>query len=123
MLLGAASDALLGDHFGDTPLHFASVHGHPMCAYTLAKACPQSCLSKNARGQTPVEAAVACQRGEVLNAMLLACAGDTSEVAITAMKKLLAQGTSAARCACCRPYCRQPWGLPLTFDCFQQLRW
>ena len=32
-------------------------------------------MAKNAKGQTPPDAAVACERGEVLNAMLLACAG------------------------------------------------
>jgi hypothetical protein len=39
-----------------------------------------ACLLRNARGQTPIDVAVACGRGEVLNAMLLAAAGDGSEV-------------------------------------------
>lgn len=39
------------------------------------------------RGQTPVDVAVACERGEVLNAMLLACAGDASEVRQTRIPK------------------------------------
>jgi hypothetical protein len=111
-----------------------------MCAYNIAKACPASVLCRNNRQQTPVEVAVACERGEVrgaclpaslpdrlpacrlwpcladpglsrhsprgslsarctrpqhpqvLNAMLLACAGDASEVAVRAMKRLLQQG-------------------------------
>ena len=45
---------------------------------SLTKACPQACLSQNNRGQTPVEAAVSGARGEVLNAMLLACSGSPS---------------------------------------------
>lgn len=56
------------------------------------QACPAACLHKNARGQAPVEVAVACQRGEVLNAMLLACAGDAGGAAVAAMKKLLQDG-------------------------------
>ena len=44
---------------------------------SLTKACPQACLSQNNRGQTPVEAAVSGARGEVLNAMLLACSGSS----------------------------------------------
>ena len=32
--------------------------------------------------QAPTDVAVACERGEVLNAMLLACAGDGSAVAV-----------------------------------------
>lgn len=59
--------------------------GHP-------QACPAACLVKNARGQAPVDVAAACERGEVLNAMLLACAGDAGAVAVRAMKQLLAAG-------------------------------
>ena len=44
---------------------------------SLTKACPQACLLRNNRGQTPVEAAVSGARGEVLNAMLLACSGSS----------------------------------------------
>lgn len=47
---------------------------------------------RNVRGQTPIEVAVACERGEVLNAMLLACAGDGSDAAVTAMARLLRDG-------------------------------
>lgn len=50
---------------GDVPLHFAAIHGHPMCAYNIAKACPATVLVRNNRQQTPVEVAVACERGEV----------------------------------------------------------
>lgn len=46
---------------------------------SIAKSCPASCLARNAKGQTPVDAATACERGEVLNAMLLACAGSSQE--------------------------------------------
>lgn len=50
------------------------------------------CQVRNARGQTPIDVAVACERGEVLNAMLLACAGDGSDAAVTAMARLLRDG-------------------------------
>jgi hypothetical protein len=35
-----------------------------MCAYTLAIKAPAACLAANARGRTPVDAAVACEQGE-----------------------------------------------------------
>lgn len=92
LLLGAGADVMASDASGDTPLHFAAVHGHPMAAYSLAKVCPAACLARNARAQAPLDVAAACQRGEVLNAMLLACAGDTSDAALTALKKLLLKG-------------------------------
>ncbi len=49
-------------------------------------------MAKNGRGQTPVQVAAACERGEVLNAMLLACAGEGSAAAVSAMSKLLKEG-------------------------------
>lgn len=36
----------------------------PMSAYSLATKAPGACLAANARGQTPVDAAVACEQGE-----------------------------------------------------------
>ncbi|KXZ46695.1 hypothetical protein GPECTOR_41g659 [Gonium pectorale] len=93
LLLEARSDTRVRDANGDLPLHFAAIHGHPMCAYNITKACPAACLTRNFRGQTPVEVAVACERGEVLNAMLLACAGDgTAGTTVQAMRKLLSSG-------------------------------
>ncbi len=92
LLLQRAADAKARDGNGDVALHFAAIHGHAMCAYNIAKACPASCLAKNACGQTPVDVAVACERGEVLNALLLACAGDGGELAVAAMRRLLADG-------------------------------
>ncbi|EFJ40619.1 hypothetical protein VOLCADRAFT_99563 [Volvox carteri f. nagariensis] len=93
LLLEHRSDTRVRDANGDVPLHFAAIHGHPMCAYNITKACPSTCLARNYRGQTPVEVAVACERGEVLNAMLLACAGDGSAgITVQAMRKLLASG-------------------------------
>ena len=48
---------------------------------------------KNKRGQSPIDVAAAAARGEVLNALLLACAGDgKSAVAVAAMRLLLAAG-------------------------------
>ncbi|GFH16233.1 ANK_REP_REGION domain-containing protein, partial [Haematococcus lacustris] len=92
MLLAKAADARCGDVNGDLPLHFAAIHGHAMCAYNLAKASTGSCLERNQRGQSAIDVAVACARGEVLNAMLLACAGDNSSVAVGAMQRLLRNG-------------------------------
>ncbi|KIY96088.1 hypothetical protein MNEG_11874 [Monoraphidium neglectum] len=63
-----------------------------MCAYTVAKACPETCVARNARGQRPLDVAAACGRGEVLNAMLLACAGDAGGAAVDAMLELLTAG-------------------------------
>ncbi len=65
---------------GDVPLHFAAIHGHPMCAYNIAKACPATVLLRNNRQQTPVEVAVACERGEVSQQGLLMWQG-TADVA------------------------------------------
>ncbi|GIL60397.1 hypothetical protein Vafri_14845 [Volvox africanus] len=93
LLLERHSDTRVRDANGDVPLHFAAIHGHPMCAYNITKAGPSTCLTRNYRGQTPVEVAVACERGEVLNAMLLACAGDGSGgITVQAMRKLLGSG-------------------------------
>jgi hypothetical protein len=57
------------------------------------QACPASCLVKNKRNQSPIDVAAAGGRGEVLNALLLACAGEgSSTVAVAAMRALLAAG-------------------------------
>ena len=111
-----------------------------MCAYSLAIKAPAACLAANARGRTPVDAAVACEQGEarsprapvvstrepphpaqpparpgaalekrgrvrrlsgraaraqVLNAMLLACAGDGGGEAVAALRVLLDAGAVA----------------------------
>ncbi|KAK9846313.1 hypothetical protein WJX81_001373 [Elliptochloris bilobata] len=88
-------DPAPADAEGDSPLHFAAVHGQPMVAYSLAMKRPSMCLAANTRGRTPVDAAVACEQGEVLNAMLLACAGDGGDVAVAAMRALLDAGAVA----------------------------
>lgn len=36
-LSAQGADPVAQDSAGDTPLHFAAVHGQPMCAYTVAK--------------------------------------------------------------------------------------
>jgi hypothetical protein len=71
---GIAVDA--ADKKGDTPLHLAAAQGHPMCAFNLTKAQPGGCLQANAAGQSPLDVAVACDRGEVgssLPALCFAC--------------------------------------------------
>ncbi|GAX79495.1 hypothetical protein CEUSTIGMA_g6936.t1 [Chlamydomonas eustigma] len=85
-------DAAVSDCNGDVPLHFAAIHGHPMAAYSISKARPDSCMMRNHRGQTPVDVASACDRGEVLNAMLLACSGCGSEASVEGMRRLLTEG-------------------------------
>ena len=52
------------DNKGDTPLHLAAAQGHPMCAFNLTKAEPRGCLKANKAGQSPLDMAVACDRGE-----------------------------------------------------------
>lgn len=64
-----------------------------MCAFQLASRAPEACLERDARGRTPVDvAAAAPDRGEVLNAMLLACAGHASPAALRSMRALLGAG-------------------------------
>eukprot|EP00878_Enallax_costatus_P008107 GHUV01008478.1.p1 GENE.GHUV01008478.1~~GHUV01008478.1.p1 ORF type:complete len:356 (+),score=151.08 GHUV01008478.1:628-1695(+) len=94
LLAKGSSDAVrVRDINGDLPLHLAAQKGQPMCAYNIAKACPASCLVKNKRNQTPVVLAASAARGEVLNALLLACAGEgKSAVAVAAMRALLVAG-------------------------------
>ena len=60
---GIAVDA--ADKKGDTPLHLSAAQGHPMCAFNLTKAQPRGCLQANTAGQSPLDVAVACDRGEV----------------------------------------------------------
>lgn len=48
---------------------------------------------KNKHNQTPIDLAASTARGEVLNALLLACAGEgKSAVAVAALRALLAAG-------------------------------
>lgn len=62
-----------------------------LCVHLQAS--PASCLVKNKRGCSPIDAAAAGGRGEVLNALLLACAGEgSSATAVAAMRALLAAG-------------------------------
>ena len=37
LLLDHHSDTRVRDANGDVPLHFAAIHGHPMCAYNITK--------------------------------------------------------------------------------------
>lgn len=92
LLLAKGADPAARDAAGDTPLHFAATHGHPMCAYAVARAAPEACGARNARGQRPLDAAAAGARGEVLNAMLLACAGSGARAAPRVMRELLGAG-------------------------------
>jgi hypothetical protein len=46
-------------------------------------------VARNARGQRPLDVAAACGRGEVLNAMLLACAGDAGGAAVSRDRRSL----------------------------------
>ncbi|BDA50422.1 probable Ankycorbin at N-terminal half [Coccomyxa sp. Obi] len=80
------------DKAGDTALHLAAVNGFPMCAFNLTKAAPQTCLIANKAGQTAIDVAVSNDRGEVLNAMLLACAGINSPEALKSISALLEAG-------------------------------
>jgi hypothetical protein len=64
-----------------------------MLLHHTLQACPASCLVKNKRSQSPIDVAASGARGEVLNALLLACAGEgSSAVAVAAMRALLAAG-------------------------------
>ena len=51
LLLSSGADPQARDMNGDLPLHFAAIHGHPMCAYNIAKASPAACITRNQRGQ------------------------------------------------------------------------
>lgn len=50
----------------------ALLHAH-------TQACTASCMAKNKAGHSPIDVAAAAGRGEVLNAMLLACSGVWAE--------------------------------------------
>ena len=63
-----------------------------MCAYQLASRAPAACLERDGSGRTPIQLAAAGDRGEVLNAMLLACAAHASPEALAAMRGLLEAG-------------------------------
>lgn len=119
-LLEKEFDPVVQDHNGDTALHLAATHGCPMSAFNLTKAAPVTCLTENQKQQRPADVAKACERGEVaslasptlqalednvllkpqqcacrlqvLNAMLLACSGDATAVAVEAMRYLLKEG-------------------------------
>ncbi|KAL0022409.1 hypothetical protein WJX77_009167 [Trebouxia sp. C0004] len=91
-LLEKKFDPEVQDHNGDTALHLAAIHGCPMSAFNLTKAAPATCLTRNLKEQRPADVAKACERGEVLNAMLLACSGDATAVAVEAMQYLLQEG-------------------------------
>ncbi|KAK2079373.1 hypothetical protein QBZ16_003064 [Prototheca wickerhamii] len=66
--------------------------GLPMASYQVCSRDPDTCLVPNAAGQTPVDLAASTSRGEVLNAMLLACSGSNSDAALAAMRALLGRG-------------------------------
>lgn len=66
--------------------------GLPMAAYQVACQAPAATLLPNKKGHTPIDLAVASQKGEVLNAMLLACASHSSPEALAAIRLLLEKG-------------------------------
>lgn len=74
------------DTRGDLPLHMAAQQAHPMCTYKLAVSCTASCMAKNKVGHSPIDVAAAAGRGEVLNAMLLACSGATRCLVVVAAR-------------------------------------
>ena len=39
LLLEGGGDTRARDANGDLPLHFAAIHGHPMCAFNITKVC------------------------------------------------------------------------------------
>ncbi|RMZ52750.1 hypothetical protein APUTEX25_000869, partial [Auxenochlorella protothecoides] len=92
LLLERGADGSIQDEAGDTPLHLAAQAGLPMPSYQVCSKFPAACLAPDASGRTPVDLAVASSRGEVLNAMLLACSGSGSEAALASMRALLARG-------------------------------
>lgn len=63
-----------------------------MVAYQLASKQPSACLEQDGKQQTPIQLAAAADKGEVLNAMLLACAGHATDAALSATRALLAAG-------------------------------
>ncbi|KAI7835965.1 hypothetical protein COHA_010164 [Chlorella ohadii] len=91
---GAAEGWLLARDLdgGATPLHCAVKSGVPMVAYQLAAKLPAACLEQDGKQQTPIQLASAADKGEVLNAMLLACAGHSTPAALSATRALLAAG-------------------------------
>jgi Ankyrin repeats (3 copies) len=64
-LLSAGAPPAAVDTHGDAPLHLAAAHGHPMSAFSVAKAAPSAVMLTNSRGQTPVDVAALCQHHEV----------------------------------------------------------
>lgn len=97
-LLDKGADATAVDAAGDSPLHLAARAGLPMATYQVCCAAPATTLAMNAKAQTPVDLAAAGERSEVLNAMLLACAGAgggepaVAAAVLTAMRIVLERG-------------------------------
>ena len=89
--------ALIDSQFeicSSTPFQLHAQGAHPMTCYQLACAAPAACLQLNSQRQTPIDLAAAAGGlgGEVLNALLLACAGHATAEALAAMRALMAAG-------------------------------
>ena len=83
----------LQDNEGNTSLHLCA---HcPMSCYQLAAESPATCLSKNKAGLTPIDLARQHGSGEALNALLLACSGNSSPDVIESMTELTKKGAVA----------------------------
>ncbi|KAH7617352.1 hypothetical protein Ndes2526B_g07955 [Nannochloris sp. 'desiccata'] len=83
----------LQDNEGNTSLHLCA---HcPMSCYQLAAESPATCLIKNKAGLTPIDLALQHGSGEALNALLLACSGNSSPDVIDSMNELTRMGAVA----------------------------
>jgi len=83
----------LPDNEGNTSLHLCA---HcPMSCYQLAAESPVTCLTKNKAGLTPIDLARQHGSGEALNALLLACSGNSSPDVIDSMTELTKKGAVA----------------------------
>jgi ankyrin repeat protein len=83
----------LQDNDGNTPLHLCA--HYPMACYQLAAVAPAVCLVTNKAGLSPIDLARQHGGGEALNALLLACSGNSSPDVIDSMNELTKKGAVA----------------------------